>query len=595
MIRILITLLLAMVCCLSSHAKNVTAIYEGTLFPSYWRNETTGNWDIVFFDDCVIYDSKFWNYKTTPDINGKVEKAAFTICNGNDELRVIVGKDKKGKRTIKIGKEKGQYSMITGKSLPDYPTKDKRQDFIDNGYRQDTVTLTGWLRNMPEEMKQKKNFDVMVFGKFTMETEISYGELDSLGRFTVRIPVVNSTEIFGDWGRRSLRTVIEPGKSYFFLCDFKDGRQYFMGDDVRVQNELLCYPTYWETIRMEEGGDLDKYVALTDSLIKARNDMYDSLCTEHPMLSTRFSKYSRGCSLWQYAMNLGQARFRMPKSQLSDNARQYAYNKFWKHMPRPLTIHRDLWFFLNDYIEDALSDKLELLTFESVEKYWDKKARLAADVLDSLGTDDYIKSEYLSNLLCNRIEFERKPLKSDIIDSVSQWIKYPMAMDKVTRQNEKYIAIANKEFDKLVLKANDDVKGISEGEAILRKIMEPFKGKLVLVDVWGTWCAPCKRALSKSAEEYARLAPYDIAYVYLANNSLQESWENVVKEYNVTGDNVAHYNLPTEQQQAVEKYLKVTYYPTYKLFDKNGNLLDLKVDTTNLNNLEELIKKINND
>lgn len=571
-------------------AKNVTAIYEGTLSPSYWRNETTGNWDIAFFDDCVIYDSKFWNYQNKPDTNGKVGNATFIICNGNDELEVTVGKDKKCKRIIKIGKEKGLYSMITGTSLPDYPTRDTRLDFIDNGYKRDTVTLTGWLRNMPEGMRQKKAFDISAFGGFTMDPEMSYGDIDSLGRFTVKIPVVNSTEIFGNWDQCSLRTVIEPGKSYFYLCDFKDGRQYFMGDDVRVQNELLRYPAYWESIRMEEGGDLDKYVALTDSLVSARNNMYDSLYVEHPMLSARFLKYSKGNSLWQFAFSLGQARYYMPKFQLSDKARRYAYEEFWKHLPKSLNIHRGLWFFLHDYIDDLSSERARTLMVTSLDDLFDKRIHLAINVLDSLGTDDYIRSSYLANMLYSRIDVERRPLKQSLIDSVSQWIKYPVVMDKVMAMNEKYIAIANREFDKLVMKSNDGVRGISEGEAILRKIMEPFKGKLVLLDVWGTWCAPCNMALSKSAEEYARLAPYDIAYVYLANNSPQESWENVIKEYNITGDNVAHYNLPAEQQHAVEKYLKVAHYPTYRLFDKNGNLLDLKVDARNLNSLEELIK-----
>lgn len=88
--------------------------------------------------------------------------------------------------------------------------------------------------------------------------------------------------------------------------------------------------------------------------------------------------------------------------------------------------------------------------------------------------------------------------------------------------------------------------------------------------------------------------PYDIAYIYLANNSPRDSWENVIKEYNVAGNNLAHYNLPREQQDAVERYLKVTSYPTYKLFNKNGNLLDIQADPRNLDRIEELIRKLNN-
>ena len=86
--------------------------------------------------------------------------------------------------------------------------------------------------------------------------------------------------------------------------------------------------------------------------------------------------------------------------------------------------------------------------------------------------------------------------------------------------------------------------------------------------------------------------PYDIVYLYLANNSSEESWKNVIKEYNVTGDNVVHYNLPTEQQTAIEHFLGVNSFPTYKLIDRDGNILDLNADPRDLNALEGVIKVI---
>ena len=106
----------------------------------------------------------------------------------------------------------------------------------------------------------------------------------------------------------------------------------------------------------------------------------------------------------------------------------------------------------------------------------------------------------------------------------------------------------------------------------------------------GTWCGPCKEALSHSTEEYARLKDFDIQYLYLANRSPQTSWENVIKEYNVSGPNVAHYNLPEEQQAAIERHLNVHSWPTYKLFDRNGNLLDLQVDPRDIENLARLLE-----
>jgi thiol-disulfide isomerase/thioredoxin len=171
-------------------------------------------------------------------------------------------------------------------------------------------------------------------------------------------------------------------------------------------------------------------------------------------------------------------------------------------------------------------------------------------------------------------------------------ISNPTCIAMIEKQNGHYLAIENRDFDKLVLKSSDDLKDISEGEALLKKILEPYKGKFVLLDIWGTWCGPCKEALSHSTEEYARLKDYDIQYLYLANSSPQSSWENVIKEYNVSGPNVAHYNLPSEQQDAIERYLNVHSFPTYKLFNRNGELLDIKVDPFHLEDLARLLEQM---
>ena len=106
------------------------------------------------------------------------------------------------------------------------------------------------------------------------------------------------------------------------------------------------------------------------------------------------------------------------------------------------------------------------------------------------------------------------------------------------------------------------------------------------------WRNNCKEALAHSQEEYARLKDYPIVYLYLANRSPEENWKNVIKESNITGDNVVHYNLPSAQQKAVENYLQINGYPTYKLIDQDGNLLDVNANPRNLNALEGLIKRI---
>ncbi len=632
------------------------------LLPSYWRDEQ-GDWKIAFLDDCAIYDCKFWNYKQC-DVNPKTNEAEIVMQNGNDELKVKVGKDKKGKRQIQIGNERAVYTMITTRFLPDYPNKDTRTGFVDTSNVTDTVTVVGWLKDMPEHFKSLKTFEFGYENFITDEQESVYADLDSLGRFTVKIPILNSSEFFCDWRRCFIRTMLEPGKTYFMLYDFKEGRRYFMGDDCRLQNELFKHPLDWQSIRMERGADFDQYVSSVDSLIKAQYTFIDNLCQEHPTLSTRFNIYRKGNTLWQQARDFGQARFNSPNHQLSDNARQYAYDNFWTKIQKPYTLHRDLRGFLRDYLDDAAQahsngtysysirdhyteyasndEELALLTrwakwidevtpMIEAEPTVEAKVRksneldsLNADMikevdkifmtpkaskirngglflnivkghqqtLDSLDADPYIKDVWLTRKALDEIDYGRTSLLPSVLDTLKTMIKNPEMMAMIEKQNDHYLAIENREFDRLVLKSSDDLADLSEGEALLKKIIEPYKGKFVLLDIWGTWCGPCKEALSHSTEEYARLKDFDIQYLYLANRSPQDSWENVIKEYNVSGPNVAHYNLPENQQTAIERHLNVHAFPTYKLFNRNGELLDLNVDPRDLDNLTRLLEKM---
>lgn len=62
-----------------------------------------------------------------------------------------------------------------------------------------------------------------------------------------------------------------------------------------------------------------------------------------------------------------------------------------------------------------------------------------------------------------------------------------------------------------------------------------FKGKYVYIDLWATWCAPCRREipfLRKLEEEYKGR---NIVFVSLATDARKADWAKVVKEQSMTG------------------------------------------------------------
>ena len=630
---------------------------------TYWRNEATGDWLIGFAKQHVIYNNKVW------DIVGQTEKKDAYMLTLNDGTTIHIGKMKKGLRQIAIGDNKAiACSPITGTALPDYPMKDQRTGFVDNGYNpKDSVTIIGWMKDMPEEARrQGGDFKVDVTNFLVDEEETTYTKMDSLGRFTLKMPLLNSSEVFIDWDRSHQRSMLEPGKTYFYLSDFMTGQTLWMGDDVRVQNELIAYPYdgIKERIPRDQRGKVNAmdFKAKTDNSLALATASLEETIAQHPNLSQRYIDFIKGYYPMSQGESLMQGRYAMPNYELPQEYMDYVTRECWQKAVKPYTLYRDFACFRDDYLdhiirnrqrrenwniydynnEIASNDKeLSLLNqwkdwlidanakvMSATEEDWQKVAeKLNADnadmlkevskilqsskaqkvlrgrqlmirmgqeafVLDSIGVDQIIKDVWLTRLVHRIIDETHTAVLPMVIDTLKALVKNHFGIEQIEKANDYYLALENREFDKLVLKSSDNLANISEGEALLKKILEPYKGKFVLLDIWGTWCGPCKEALSHSTEEYARLKDYDIQYLYLANKSPQTAWENVIKEYNVSGSNVAHYNLPEEQQAAIERHLNVHSWPTYKLFNRDGDLLDLSVSAFDLEGLANLLEQM---
>ena len=121
------------------------------------------------------------------------------------------------------------------------------------------------------------------------------------------------------------------------------------------------------------------------------------------------------------------------------------------------------------------------------------------------------------------------------------------------------------------LKDNAPFEGMTNGAEIWAKIAEPLRGRVIYVDIWGTWCGPCRFDLKhNTAPLHKALSDLPVSYVFLCNRSTDEAWRSCIAEYDLLQPHSLHYNLPAEQQAALEKFLQVDGYPTYILFRPDG-------------------------
>ena len=651
----MITMLLALVALTAFGQSN-------TIADTYWRNEQTGDWLIGFAEKHVIYNKKVWEIVSQTE-----KKDAYTLTVDNGET-IEVGKMKNGRRTIVIGKGKPVVcSQITTQYLPDYPTKDLTA-FKDNDYQAgDTVTFIGWLKDCPKEVLDKKReFDMQTEGLFCFLRHIGgFGKIDEQGRFTVKMPVENTQQVFADLERTGLCTVLEPGETYFFLHDYKTGQQLFMGSNARVQNELLAHHIRQESAQLDRQGMTEQgiidYKDRWAATYERNNAKLDSVIMYHPTLSRRYEDYWRMDMLSGMGTQVMQAVFYTKDRKMPAEVTSYVESQMWQsnRLKQPYTISPAFGSFLYYYMYSAkqVNPKMQQQTMSpntlrrlgkegiinlSQEDYeqidlWDqlntafkeasdeesaeiekkfknvieniKKLVYREDVkeildahldplpveiemADSLYADPLLREICKARSLNKTINDTRMALSERRIPLMNQ-IQHPAIRQNVQSLNDTYLALQRRDISKAQsLKTNDDLADMSDGEQILRKITEPYRGRLILLDVWGTWCVPCKMALANSKEEYERLKDYNLVYLYLANRSENEAWKNVIKEYDLIGDDIVHYNLPADQQSAVENFLNVYSFPSYRLIDRDGTVLDVNADPRNLEGLARLLEKL---
>jgi thiol-disulfide isomerase/thioredoxin len=225
-------------------------------------------------------------------------------------------------------------------------------------------------------------------------------------------------------------------------------------------------------------------------------------------------------------------------------------------------------FYLTDTLE-ALFDSRSDLAIEML-NYYNQKEIEAIDSL--LNLPPMLREIALARRIRERLVHDVKPLEDYEMKELRENVTNPYLLGEVLATNDKLIA-ARKAAEAIVTPDPRPLAELTEGEDIFRKIVEPYHGRYIYLDVWGTWCAPCRDMMGYVPQMKEQLKDLDIVYLYLANRSDDEAWKTAIAQYHLTGENCVHYNLPDKQQSALERYIGINGYPTYKIVAPNGNLL----------------------
>lgn len=101
--------------------------------------------------------------------------------------------------------------------------------------------------------------------------------------------------------------------------------------------------------------------------------------------------------------------------------------------------------------------------------------------------------------------------------------------------------------------------------------LSDYAGKVVFIDFWATWCAPCLRYMRNTQRMAKQFATDDVVFLYISLDRDKEAWERHIKDKNLHGTHLTAGN-GSGYQSHIAKLYRVNKLPTYVLIDRDGKV-----------------------
>ena len=169
-------------------------------------------------------------------------------------------------------------------------------------------------------------------------------------------------------------------------------------------------------------------------------------------------------------------------------------------------------------------------------------------------------------------------------DGLMAQLKYDDCKNVITEYQKEQERLAQMlaAQESVFFKKYDDVAP----ENILQTILDKYKGKAVLIDIWATWCGPCRAGHKMMAPLKEELKGKDIRFVYITSpTSPLTTWQEMIKS--IDGD---HYYLTAEQYNYILGKYESNGIPTYAIYNKNGGQTYKSIGFPGLDKIKEEIE-----
>jgi thiol-disulfide isomerase/thioredoxin len=220
-----------------------------------------------------------------------------------------------------------------------------------------------------------------------------------------------------------------------------------------------------------------------------------------------------------------------------------------------------------DAADAKTMDKIEALYIREILDI--KRNKIALDQFLAI-KDPALRDMNATMYLYRKLEINKLAEIKPLIDAYKNGVKNEYLKNKfLTAYNGQLDRLTNSKLSSLsVIKSSEELTGTD----LLTNLLAKYKGKVVYLDIWATWCVPCIANMPSAAKLREKLRGKDVVFIYACLNSpSQTNWKNLIADQKIEGEN---YFFDPGQSASIGKSLNIKAFPTYALIDKNGNIIN---------------------
>lgn len=503
------------------------------------------------------------------------------------------------------------YSSLAGKKNPvETPVLEKPE------FKNGTAVLKGHIADYKPDMNLKGrawNFNLLNGG--TEEYNIT---VQPDGNFTLEVPLYYSTSLNISSNFMNGLIYLKPGETTSVeinmpeICRSQSKKQ----KDKPSLGEKYYFTGALAALNNESCNSSLRFVSVSP---KSQEDYMQMFSDISPMNANQFKaywmdRYQKEKAVLDSHTELSDAyRTLLHNSLKKDLAEQllgisgmmeYAYRTV-NQIPRDSVIPKDKKVIpaieYYDFIPELISNDPYLLydgSFTYLISYLqytnftgehraagEKAPDNTADLIKVMGTDNGILFDLLAAQRLSQPIKEFRPLSDEEIAQAGKIS--PVIQEALTQMNNKVKQTIEENKKKSGYTVNRVNIADIPAEELFNAITTPYRGKVVFVDFWATWCGPCKAAMRASEPVKKDFAGKDIVFLYLAGeNSPKGTWEQMIPD--IKGE---HYRMTDAQWTYICNKFGVQGVPSYMIIAKDGTPTHFQVGFMGADKMKEMLMK----